>query len=286
LTFVYICSNLKKKKAKAEKITEFMRRLFLFVFTICLSQIIFAQRHEIGVFAGGANVIGDVGKSTYINPFPTRTEKGGKLFFPISIGGLYRFNINPQMGFRLNVSYSKVGASDHLSDEQYKVDRNKNFRNDIIEGSLMFEYNFFNFNDAQKTAQSPYIFVGVGAFASKGKEYDFDGTTSTEYPNGKIIEKTKYNTNLSLPFGVGYKMRFNYNWVFSIETGVRYTGIDNIDYNVGKFSDVFIENMATNKDLSNEYNKRVFGNTSNKDWYVISGISLTYSFGRPACYCD
>ncbi len=251
-----------------------MRRLFLFVFILCFSQLTFAQRHELGIFAGGANVIGDIGKANYINPFPTRVEKGGSLYLPISIGGLYRFNINPQMGFRANISYSKVGAGDHAAKEYYKIQRNKTFKNNIVEGSLMFEYNFFNINDDQEKAQSPYIFVGVGAFSAKGKEYDYDGTN--------IIEKTKYNTDLTIPFGVGYKVRFNYNWILSFETGIRYTNVDYIDYNTGKFSEEY-KNIFPNFPYDNEV---VYGNLSNKDWYVITGISLTYSFGRPACYCD
>jgi len=270
----------RRLKAKAEKITEFMRRLFLFVFTMCVSQIIFAQRHEIGVFAGGANVIGDVGKANYINPFPTRVEKGGSYMLPISIGGLYRFNINPQMGFRANVSYSKVGAGDHVAKEQYKIERGASFKNNIVEGSLMFEYNFFNFNDAQESAQSPYIFVGIGAFSAKAREYDYDEGKNV------IIQKTKYNTDLSIPFGVGYKVRFNYNWVLGFETGVRYTNVDYIDYNKGKFTDRFLQAVNDGVIPRDEYNKRIYGNTSNKDWYVLTGISLTYSFGRPACYCD
>ncbi|WP_312208020.1 MULTISPECIES: type IX secretion system protein PorG [Empedobacter] len=257
-----------------------MMRLFLFVFTLCLSQMIFAQRHELGIFAGGANVIGDVGKASYINPFPTKTEPGGKIFLPISIGGLYRFNINPQMGFRANISYSKVGASDHRSKEQYKLDRNKNFRNNIVEGSVMFEYNFFSINDDQEKAQSPYIFIGVGAFSAKGKEYDYDADSDL------IIEKTKYNTDLTIPFGVGYKVRFNYNWILSFETGVRYANVDYLDYNTGKFSDRFNEAIADGTLPKSEFDKRQFGNMSSKDWYVLSGITLTYSFGRPACYCD
>ena len=279
-----------------------MRRLFLFVFILCFSQLTFAQRHELGIFAGGANVIGDVGKASYINPFPTKTEAGGKIYLPISIGGLYRFNINPQMGFRANISYSKVGASNHRAKEQYKLEKDvdghyKNFRNNIVEGSLMFEYNFFNINDDQQNAQSPYIFVGVGAFSAKGKEYDYDSTVSTEYPSGKIIKKSKYKTNLSLFFGVGYKVRFNYSWILSFETGIRYTNVDYIDYNTGKFTDRFIEAKKIEYDkykndptlsqpLKDFYDEKNYGNLSNKDWYVLTGISLTYSFGRPACYCD
>ncbi|MFV0219116.1 DUF6089 family protein [Empedobacter falsenii] len=249
-----------------------MRRLFLFVFILCFSQLTFAQRHELGIFAGGANVIGDVGKASYINPFPTKTEAGGKIYLPISIGGLYRFNINPQMGFRANISYSKVGASDHRSKEYYKLKRNKNFRNNIVEGSLMFEYNFFNINDDQEKAQSPYIFFGVGAFSAKRKKYEEVGVPP--------IEKRKLD--LSIPFGVGYKVRFNYSWILSFETGIRYTNVDYIDYNTGKFSEKY-KNIFPNFPYDDPNN---YGNLSNKDWYVLSGITLTYSFGRPACYCD
>lgn len=256
-----------------------MRRLFLFVFILCFSQLTFAQRHELGIFAGGANVIGDVGKGNYFNPFPVRTGKTD-FFLPISIGGLYRFNINPQMGFRANLSYSRVGAYDSHSEELYKKDRRKSFSNNIVEGSIVFEYNFFNINDDVQNANSPYIFFGLGAFSAKEKNYDYDAATNI------ITEKGKYKTNLSIPFGIGYKIKFNYNWILGFETGFRYTNVDYIDYNVGKFSDNFIKGINDGNLSKDEYNKRIWGNTSNKDWYVLSGITLTYSFGRPACYCD
>lgn len=256
-----------------------MRKIFLFVFTMFVSQLIFAQRHELGILAGGANVIGDVGKGNYFNPFPFRTSNSN-IYLPISIGGLYRYNINPQMGFRANISYSRVGADDNKSKEQYKIDRNKSFRNNIVEGSIVFEYNFFNINDDIERGHSPYIFFGLGAFSAKEKNYDYDPDNNT------IIEKGKYKTNLSIPLGIGYKVKFNYNWILSFETGFRYTNVDYIDYNVGKFSDRFKESVENGSLSKSEYDKRIFGNTSNKDWYVISGISLTYSFGRPACYCD
>ena len=28
-----------------------------------------------------------------------------------------------------------------------------------------------------------------------------------------------------------------------------------------------------------------FGNTNNKDWYVFTGFTLTYTFGNKPCYC-
>ena len=48
-------------------IFQLMKNIFLFVslFTFLSSN---AQIHEIGVFLGGSNSIGDVGSTTYINP--------------------------------------------------------------------------------------------------------------------------------------------------------------------------------------------------------------------------
>ena len=29
-----------------------------------------------------------------------------------------------------------------------------------------------------------------------------------------------------------------------------------------------------------------FGNFNNNEWYVFSGLTLTYTFGRKPCYCN
>ena len=54
---------------------------------------------------------------------------------------------------------------------------------------------------------------------------------------------------------------------FAVETTVRYTFTDELDYTTSRFSQLN------------------FGGTSN-DWYMFSGISLVYTFGRPACFTD
>ena len=257
-----------------------MSRFLLFIFVLCFSQSVFAQRHEIGIFAGGANVIGDVGKGNYINPFPTRATSGGDIILPISIGGLYRFNINPHMGFRLNLTYSHVGAGDFKSGEQFKRDRNQSFENDILEGAVLFEYNFKDINEAQEFAHSPYIFVGGGAFQAKYRIYDYDSKER------EIVHDTYNKRKLVFPFGLGYKVRFNYNWLISLESGFRYTNQDFLDYNVADFSKNLINAGNSNPVIAEQIRDKTFGNMSNKDWYVQTGITLTYSFGRPACYCN
>ena len=54
---------------------------------------------------------------------------------------------------------------------------------------------------------------------------------------------------------------------FAVETTVRYTFTDELDFTTSRFSQLN------------------FGGTSN-DWYMFSGISLVYTFGRPACFTD
>ena len=257
-----------------------MSRFLLFIFVLCFSQSVLAQRHEIGIFAGGANVIGDVGKGNYINPFPTRTAKGGDIVLPISIGGIYRFNINPHMGFRLNLTYSNVGAGDFKSGEQFKIDRDAKFKNDILEGAILFEYNFRDINEAQEYAHSPYIFFGGGLFSAKAQKYDFNEE------DNDIVVGTKRKSNVVLPFGVGYKFRLNYSWLLSFESGFRYTNQDFLDYNTGEFTQKLKDKGIQDSYIQDQIDKRVYGNLSNKDWYVQTGFTLTYSFGRPPCYCN
>ena len=265
-----------------------MKKILSFIFTLFLVIFTNAQRNELGITLGGANVIGDVGKGNYINPFPTRFEEGGKYKIPISLGILYRFNFNPHMGLRLNTSYSRFLASDYLSAEQYKIDRKVRISNNILEGALLFEYNFFNINDIQETSHSPYIFGGVGVslFNNKGLAFDSDKRKFEYVENGK-------QSALVLPFGIGYKYRFNYNWIISLETGFRYTNNDNLDYSntsltTDEIKAIAIANNISLDDIRKDrvLNGSRFGNLSNKDWYVITGLTLTYSFGRPACYCN
>lgn len=238
-----------------------------------------AQRHELGLFMGGANVIGDVGKGSYINPFPVKQTANGSYFLNGSLGALYRFNFNPYMGLRANLSVSRVAAGDYVSGEQYKVDRKENFSNSIIEGSILYEYNFTDINDDQYFAHSPYIFFGVGLANYRHQIYDLD-------KNNKVVSVSKRENDFVIPFGVGYKVKFNYNWVISAETGFRYTGKDALDYNNPKFTDRLLKAGQIDPLIQSNIDNKIFGNISNNDWYVLTGLTLTYTFGRSACYCN
>src|SRR5690606_1663105 len=221
-----------------------MKNLLIVIFGLSFSLSI-AQRHEVGIFAGGANVIGDIGRSNYINPMPVSynsdkiTDK-----LPLAMGLLYRFNFNPHMGLRFNAIYAKVIGNDKTAPEKFKRERGYAYKNNILEGSLLFEYNFFDINNENAAKHSPYIFGGIGAFMFDKNLYTITHTFATndqgviiqpESINTEVSTKTEKETSFSIPFGAGYKIKYKHNWVISAEVGFRYTRTDNLDHSFSNF---------------------------------------------------
>ena len=95
--------------------------------------VIQAQIHEIGVFAGGSNFVGDVGPTTYVSP--------NKLAF----GLLYKWNKSPRHSYRFSYTQSKITSNDLDSKEASRNQRGYRFDNSIKEVSLGLEFNFFDF---------------------------------------------------------------------------------------------------------------------------------------------
>ncbi|MGO4772149.1 DUF6089 family protein [Flavobacterium sp. W22_SRS_FK3] len=207
-----------------------------------------AQIHEIGVFLGGSNFVGDVGSTTYIAP-----EK-------LAIGVLYKWNKSPRHSYRFSYTQSTVTGNDLDSNEASRNKRGFNFQNNIKELSAGLEFNFFDFNlhnwDQKIT---PYIFSGINYF-----KYD------QLYIENGITEKNKRSSSFAIPIILGIKSNISRNFVLAAEIGARYTFTDDID---GSFP----------KDDSLSDNR--FGNLNNNDWYVFTGVTLTYTFGQKPCYC-
>ena len=60
-------------------------------------------------------------------------------------------------------------------------------------------------------------------------------------------------------------------FIIAFEINANYSNSDNLD---GSYPDL-------KQKASSDY----FGSTLSKDWYVFSGITLTYLFGNKKCYC-
>lgn len=265
----------------------------------------FSQKHELGVFLGGANAITDIGRTDYVNPLPLFfNDTSGDLKVPLALGLLYRFNLNPQQGLRFSLSYANLYGNDFSAVEDYRKKRGYRYSQNIYEASILYEYNFFPINTEQHRAYSPYIFAGVGAFAYTHLDYKvthkFKSTGNPSTPKDfdtEISSSKRKKFNYTIPFGAGFKYRFRYNWIISAEVGVRPTLIDELDLSSAQpndFSYVIetgldsfpgVEEEIKNRN-KNIITQRQVGDQSNNDWYVFTGLTLTYTFGRPACFCD
>lgn len=277
-----------------------------------------AQRHELGVQGGMANIVGDIGRTTFVLQKPLGNISYYGL--PVYGGLIYRMNFNPYQTLRFNLGYSAVQFSDAVAKENYRRYRYGSdyypmydANNDVLNADVQFEYNFFPVNDEQQGMFSPYIFGGVGGimFSDRTATLDFSGTLYDLDDSGEIdaypTDYTDRVTNgvinnyaLSIPFGAGLKYKFNYNWAIFGEFKFRYTFTDNIDYsnldekNVRVVGKVFQGNGEERKLTQTELEKirrpyiktQQIGNPNSNDWINTVILGISYSFGRPPCYCN
>jgi hypothetical protein len=225
-----------------------MNRNYFLLFLLMGFTSVNAQIHEIGVFLGGSNYIGDVGPTTYIAPDE------------LAFGLLYKWNKSPRHSWRFSYNQAKITSSDINSDSHGRTPRGLNFENNIKEVSLGLEFNFFDFNLHEFEPKiTPYIYSGISYFAYDELFY-IAGQQKKDYRNGA----------LAIPMTLGIKANVFERIILGIEVGARYTMTDNLDGSNPK-----------NKILA----PLKFGDINSNDWYVFSGITLTYTFGNQPCYC-
>jgi len=207
-----------------------------------------AQIHEIGIFAGGNNYIGDVGPTNYVKPNE------------FAFGLLYKWNKSPRHSWRISYMQGKVTSNDHDSDMPARKQRGLNFENSVKELSLGLEFNFFDFNLHESGfLLTPYVYSGISYFRY----------TELYHVNNQYEEDEDKNT-FAIPMTVGIKTRIAEKLILGFEVGARYTFTDNLDGSNPK---------------NDSFKTLRFGNLNSNDWYVFTGFTLTYTFGNKPCYC-
>lgn len=228
-----------------------MRYLTILLFSLFFAQSSQSQIYEIGAFLGGSNFIGDVGATNYISPNQ------------LAFGGVFKWNRSPRHSFRFSLIYSELEGKDSKSDDPRRLERDYSFSNDIVEMSAGMEFTFLDFNLHDSGNKfTPYLYTGVST--AKHDNFFFD-------QNGNRLSENTSSWAWGIPMALGFKTNIGFNWVFALEVGARYTFSDEIDGSVPDSED---RSLAS------------FGNTNNNDWYVFSGVTLTYTFGRKPCYCN
>ncbi|PZU86536.1 MAG: hypothetical protein DI529_08515 [Chryseobacterium sp.] len=257
---------------------------YTFIALFCFLSFVKAQRHEIGVQLGMSNLVGDIGKTNYIlqKPIGSISDYG----LPFYGGIMYRMNFNPYQTVRLNVGFNNIQFDDRYAKENYRRMRQLWGTNSIMSADLLFEYNFLPVNDEQVSMISPYIFAGLSGLYMNSIQAQLSIKSATNV--GVSYKKDKTFT-MGLPFGVGLKYKFNYNWALSGEFTFRPTFSDQVDYSVLKEKDVNVHSnlndAQTQAIVQGFIEQRNVGNPNSKDWVNTASIILSYSFGRPPCYC-
>ena len=228
-----------------------MRYFILILIGLLLSKNADAQICEVGVFFGGSNFIGDVGSTNYISPNQP------------AMGGIVKWNRSARHSFRASVIYTNLEGLDSKSNDPRRIQRDYSFETGVLEISAGMEFTFMEFDlHTPEMKGTPYIYSGITV--ANHDNYYFSST-------GEYTSENTKSWAFGIPMALGYKAKMNSQLVLAAEIGARYTFSDELDGSV--------PDSVERESLS-------FGNTNSNDWYVFSGITLTYTFGRRPCYCN
>lgn len=245
-----------------------MRSIVLILFSVCFVANVQSQIYEAGVFLGYSNFIGDVGSTNYI---VNKKPAGGLLL---------KWNRSPRHSFRASVLFTELEGNDKDSDDPRRIARNYKFKNSIVEFSAGMEFTFLDFDlHSMNPQMTPYLYTGISS--ARHKNYFFDPQQPSP-PNNDPKMPIFDNTNswaFGIPMVVGFKATAFDGFILAAEIGVRYTFTDKIDGSV--------PGELTPSNVPGGSSSLVpFGNINSNDWYVFSGITVTYTFGQKPCYCN
>ncbi|WP_343329247.1 DUF6089 family protein [Polaribacter staleyi] len=235
-----------------------MKKKILFFVFVSFTSIFLGQLHEVGLSLGGANYVGDIGKNYYFSP----NKPAGALF--------YKYNWNPRVALRATYSYLPISGNDADADTGYRKDRDLHFSNTINELAVGLEFNFYEYDlSSDDKTWTPYLLLELATF--NYNSVAGNRTSSDEYKN---TNKTSY----AIPFGIGYKSKLFGTLAFALEAKFRYTFKDDLDDRLYNSSN----EIPTGLSETTKRNLKGDGN----DWYMFTGVSIIYTFGRPACYTN
>lgn len=231
-----------------------MKHFATVILIVLSAHLGYSQTYEIGGLVGGSNYIGDIGKTNYIAPND------------LAFGALFKWNRSSRHSFRGSLMLANISGNDADSGEERRKQRGYEFENTVYEISVGLEYTFWDFNMYSGRPQhTPYLYTGL--------TYFFYESLYKRAGNDQIVEYDGGGSP-AIPMVVGYKATVGTKFIVAFEIGARYTFTDNLDGsnpNIGG-----VENQESLK----------FGNINSDDWYVFTGITLTYTFGRKPCYCN
>ncbi|MBI3512424.1 MAG: outer membrane beta-barrel protein [Bacteroidetes bacterium] len=235
---------------------------------------------EIGFFIGGGYYIGELNPTTHL----------GSLTRPAA-GIVYRHNFNYRFAVAGDLIFGSVQGIDSRSTSYEQQKRNLSFRSPITEFGGRAEFNFIEYKIGDdKYPFTPFMFLGLAVFnfnprASYGNQWVNLQPLKTEGQS-----KAYLRTQLSIPFGVGFRANLAQRVGLVAEWGMRKTFTDYLDdvsttyadpsvllANGGPLAVAVADRSTTPNDVGRER-----GNPRNKDWYSFVGLTITFQLaGKP-----
>jgi len=255
--------------------------LILFFALISLST--YAQRSEVGLFAGGSYYLGDLNPNRHFGNIQP------------AFGVVYRYNLNLRWALKVNALYGGL-LGDDASQVGFDKERNLSFKSSLMDFSGQIELNFLPyFTGSDKYRFSPYIFAGLAIYnfnpkaKYNGQWYELqplgtEGQGTTAFPN----RQTYSLTQVAFPFGIGIKYGLTKYLCIGAEWSLRKTFTDYLDDVSTTYVDPIqleaekgpIAAALSNRSLSTPGSPviepgKARGNAGTKDWYSFTGITLT-----------
>lgn len=194
-----------------------------------------------------------------------------------------------------------------------RLQRNLSFRNDVKELALTGTFDIFpNHSSYLKRSElSPYIFAGVALFHHNPKAYYNGGSIKDGWYALQPLQtegKKYHKMQVSVPFGVGLRHRLSNQFDLGFEIGWRRTFTDYLDDVSSNYADkgelqknggkaawiladrsVEVPALKDQVTLVKGQDGEMYpvtggvslpgmqrGDQTHKDWYVLSGFTLTY----------
>lgn len=260
-----------------------------------MAQRNFTNKTEFGLWAGGANYVGDIRAALQEQPGITRP----------AVGVYYRNNFDRRWSLKLMVAYGSITSADELSDNSHEQARNLSFRNTITEASMHVEFNFRKYILGQpRNNFTPYVFLGIGVF-SHNPQAQFNGQWHDLQPLGTEGQLFTSQTGLSpynliqvsVPYGGGLKWSVTKHLTLGLEVGYRSTFTDYLDDISTQYYDNTVIRSGPSGDLAADLadrsgevlaepigiEGRQRGDSRSTDAYVFSGITISYTFRKRIC---
>jgi hypothetical protein len=268
-----------------------MARAFVaLLLLLFIAPVVRGQVNEIGGTIGASYYIGDLNP---LRHYPRDTKLAGGLVF--------RHNFNDRYALRIQGLYGALQAYDSDSEDTLQQLRNLHFTTKLVEASLLLEINFFKYRKRGKDGKkwTPFVFGGLCYFRTNPKA-QLDDTWYELQPLGTEGQGTTARGNsegykldqIGIPIGAGIKVNLG-RVDLQAEWGIRRTYTDHIDDVSGTYVDLDLlafENGPLSASLADRsplvgvpgYNSadRARGDTGTRDWYVYSGLTITYIISR------